>query len=80
MARKFHLKEESAMRKIVAYLLLFWAISSLVLAEDIGWPREKTQNGAGIVYYQPQIDSWQDYRTLDARIQPRQQQSITRRN
>lgn len=37
-----------------------------MLAEDIGWPREKTQNGARIVYYQPQIDSWKDYRMLDA--------------
>src|ERR1700733_3898363 len=68
MAHKFRLKEESAVRKIVAYLLLFWTIPSLVLAEDIGWPREKTENGARIVYYQPQIDSWKDYRTLDARM------------
>jgi hypothetical protein len=41
---------------------------SLVLAEDIGWPREMTQNGARIVYYQPQIDQWTDYRTLNARM------------
>ena len=39
-----------------------------MLAEDIGWPREMTQNGARIVYYQPQIDKWTDYRTLDARM------------
>jgi hypothetical protein len=39
-----------------------------MLAEDIGWPREMTQNGARIVYYQPQIDQWTDYRTLNARI------------
>jgi hypothetical protein len=68
MARKVCLKEESAVRKIVAYLLLVWTIPSLVLAEDIGWPREKAQNGARIVYYQPQIDSWKDYRILDARM------------
>jgi hypothetical protein len=43
-------------------------ISSLMLAEDIAWPREKTANGARIVYYQPQIDKWQDYRTLYARM------------
>ena len=43
-------------------------IPSLMLAEDIGWPREMTQNGAQIVYYQPQIDSWRDYRILDARM------------
>src|SRR5580704_10574776 len=27
-----------------------------------------TQNGARIVYYQPQIDQWLDYRTLNARM------------
>ena len=61
-------REESAARKAVAYLLLLWGIPSLMLAEDIGWPREMTQNGARIVYYQPQIDRWQDYRILDARM------------
>ena len=61
-------REESVLRKAVAYLLLLWGIPGLMFAEDIGWPREKTQNGARIVYYQPQIDSWKDYRTLDARM------------
>ena len=39
-----------------------------MLAEEIGWPREASQNGARIVYYQPQIDQWTDYRTLNARL------------
>src|SRR5580704_7186678 len=68
MTRKFRPREESGVRKAVAYLLLLIAIPTLVLAEDIGWPREMTQNGARIVYYQPQIDKWSDYRTLDARM------------
>jgi len=68
MARAFRMKEESVVRKIAAYLPLFWSIPTLLFAEDIGWPSEKTQNGARIVYYQPQIDSWQDYRTLGARM------------
>ena len=68
MMNRIRVREESAVRKLVAYLLLFWGIPSLMLAEDIGWPREMTQNGAQIIYYQPQIDSWRDYRTLDARM------------
>src|SRR5580704_11433853 len=68
MTRKFRPREESGVRKAVAYLLLLIAIPTLVLAEDIGWPREMTQNGARIVYYQPQIDQWSDYRTLNARM------------
>ena len=61
-------REESAVKKAVTYLLLLFGIPNLMLAEDIGWPREMTQNGAQIVYYQPQIDSWRDYRILDARM------------
>jgi hypothetical protein len=68
MMRRIRAREESAVRKAVAYLLLLFGIPSLMLAEDIGWPREMTQNGAQIVYYQPQIDSWSDYRILDARM------------
>ena len=68
MTIRFRLREECGVRKVVAYLLLLCGIPSLLLAEDIGWPREMTQNGARIVYYQPQIDQWTDYRTLDARM------------
>ena len=68
MTHKFLPREEPVVRKVVAYLLLLIAIPSLMLAQDIGWPREMTQNGAHIIYYQPQIDQWTDYRTLDARM------------
>jgi hypothetical protein len=68
MTRRFLPREESGVRKAVAYLLLLIGIPSLVLAEDIGWPREMKQDGARIVYYQPQIDQWTDYRTLNARM------------
>ena len=68
MTRRFRIGEECGVRKLVAYVLLLFGIPSLMLGEDIGWPREMTQNGAHIVYYQPQIDRWADYRTLDARM------------
>lgn len=61
-------REASAVRKAIVYLLLLSGIPTLMLAEDIGWPREMTQNSARICYCQPQSDQWQDYRTLDARI------------
>lgn len=28
--------------------------------QDIGWPRQVSRNGAVLVYYQPQIDEWED--------------------
>jgi hypothetical protein len=31
---------------------------------DPGWPREIQQDGAKLVYYQPQIDEWKEYREL----------------
>src|SRR5580658_2560937 len=68
MTRKFRLRAKYALRKAAAYLLLLLGFPNLLLAEDIGWPREVTQNGAQIIYYQPQIDQWTDYRTLNARL------------
>jgi hypothetical protein len=68
MTRKFWLFQESGVRKAVAFLLLVFGIPSLMIAQEIGWPREMTQNGAHFIYYHPQIDQWQDYRTLNARM------------
>ncbi len=36
--------------------------------QDPGWPREKTVNGAHLVYYQPQVDAWNDFKLLDLRM------------
>src|SRR5207247_3703740 len=33
-------------------------------SSDPGWPREVKQDGARLVYYQPQIDEWKEYREL----------------
>lgn len=35
-------------------------------AED--WPRQVTKDGNRLTFYQPQIDSWTDYRQLDGRV------------
>src|SRR5262245_20339856 len=37
-------------------------------AQDVGWPRQITKNGATLVYYQPQIDEWKDYKELSCRV------------
>ena len=36
--------------------------------QDIGWPRQIGENGATLVYYQPQVDEWKDYRELSGRM------------
>ncbi|MGE0716435.1 MAG: hypothetical protein AB7P02_13420 [Alphaproteobacteria bacterium] len=36
--------------------------------QDAGWPRELKSGGNVLRYYQPQVDSWEDQRTLVARV------------
>ena len=37
-------------------------------AQDPGWPRQITKPSGKLVYYQPQVDDWKNYQTLDARM------------
>jgi hypothetical protein len=37
-------------------------------APDPGWPRQAMRDGNRLVYYQPQIDEWNNLRTIKARI------------
>jgi hypothetical protein len=37
-------------------------------AQDAGWPRQITKPSGKLVYYQPQVDDWKNYQTLDARM------------
>jgi len=36
--------------------------------QDPGWPRELTNGGAKLVYYQPQVDEWKDFKLLETRM------------
>src|SRR5580698_10461697 len=44
------------------------AAASSAPTEDIGWPRQVIKNGSTLVYYQPQVDEWKDYRELKAQV------------
>src|SRR5688572_21640352 len=37
-------------------------------AKDPGWPRVIERDGMRLLYEQPQIDEWKDYRSLKARV------------
>lgn len=52
------------------FLLFFLVMGAMtcVKAQDPGWPRQITQDGATLTYYQPQIDSWDNYRAMKARM------------
>jgi hypothetical protein len=60
---------------IVIILMLLLMIPGAALAapvaaspDDPGWPRVIKKDGKELVIYQPQIDSWQDYKNIHARF------------
>jgi hypothetical protein len=55
------------MKTLIAVLVICGLVSA-TSAQDIGWPREKSNQGGTIIYYQPQLDEWKDYRELFARM------------
>jgi hypothetical protein len=55
------------MKSLAAILLSFFLVSAS-FAEDIGWPREKTSAEGTLIYYQPQLDEWTNFRELTARM------------
>jgi hypothetical protein len=55
------------MKSLIAVFLIFGLIGTS-FAQDPGWPREKTNPGGTLIYYQPQLDEWKDFRRLEARM------------
>jgi hypothetical protein len=56
---------------LTLFLTLFGAskaFSSASLPQDPGWPRSLQKNGKELTIYQPQVDSWADYKKLHARF------------
>ena len=56
------------------YAKVFFPIGALALllcavtwATDPGWPRKITREGGTLVYYPPQVDSWDNYKVLKFR-------------
>ena len=39
-----------------------------VFAQNSGWPRRVTGSGGTLLYYEPQVDNWQDFQTLQWRM------------
>lgn len=50
--------------------LFFMVLFSAVLSpgQDQGWPRQITKPGGTVVLYQPQVDNWENYQRVDARM------------
>lgn len=51
---------------IATFLICIFNLSQAqsTSAQDVGWPRQVVKNGSSLIYYQPQIDDWKDYKDL----------------
>ena len=49
-------------RLIVAFVLVVGSVVA-AFSQDPGWPRQITNQGGTLVYYQPQADDWQGIRS-----------------
>lgn len=56
------------MKKLFATFIGLMAMAISSQAQDLGWPRQITFNGAKLVYYQPQVDSWTNQTQLEGRM------------
>src|ERR1700733_11841392 len=54
-------------KRLIA-LLLMASVIGTSWAQDAGWPREKSNGTGTLIYYQPQLDEWKDFRRLEARM------------
>ncbi|MGB8839333.1 MAG: hypothetical protein WCC67_21480 [Candidatus Acidiferrales bacterium] len=54
--------------KCVIVVLLVASLICPTFAQDQGWPREKSNASGSIIYYQPQLDEWKDFKLVEARM------------
>jgi len=55
------------MKKILLISMLVLTFTNFCLAQDPGWPRQKSNPAGTLVYYQPQVDHWTNYKDLGFR-------------
>jgi hypothetical protein len=55
-------------RALALALSISVALSHAASAQDPGWPREITRDDASLIYYQPQIDDWKDFKEISGRM------------
>ena len=55
-------------RALAFALALSMVFPGVHAAQDPGWPREMTRDDATLIYYQPQIDEWKDFKEISGRM------------
>jgi hypothetical protein len=54
--------------KALSTSVLAACVAIAAYAQDAGWPRETTVERAKLVYYEPQVDAWKNFRDLEFRL------------
>ena len=54
--------------RMIVSLVLILTSATAGVAQDAGWPRQRTENGNILITYQPQVDEWKDFRELEWRM------------
>lgn len=62
------LRVRALTRALTLALILSTTLPGLAATQDPGWPREMTRDDANLVYYQPQIDDWKDFKEVSGRM------------
>ena len=55
-------------RKTLLALVFVGVFGALAGAQDSGWPKTLSNASGKLVCYQPQVDDWKSYQTLDVRL------------
>ena len=53
---------------VLVSLVLIFSWATVTMAQELKWPRERTENGSTLITYQPQVDNWKDFLELDWRM------------
>jgi hypothetical protein len=56
------------MKQTILTITLVLAFVSGCVAQDPGWPRQKTTPAGTLIYYPPQVDEWTNYKNLNFRM------------
>jgi hypothetical protein len=56
------------MKSSTAAGALTLALAAAALSQDPGWPHQLNKDGAILIYYQPQVDSWSNFNNLEWRM------------
>src|SRR6516164_7120765 len=56
------------MKKCLFSLSVFFLLASDISSQTLSWPKQETNLGNVLTLYQPQVENWDQFKTLDYRM------------